>query len=126
MDDTDERPPFATDRETLEREACVEFVKASGPGGQHRNKRETGVRLTHPPSGITVTATERRSQARNREAAFERLAERLTEWNAAREAEVRERVPTPVPPVQRRRRRSEKARRSEKKQLRRPPDPPDE
>lgn len=51
----------------------VEFVRASGPGGQHRNRRETGVRLTHRPTGIVVQATERRSQVDNRRVALERL-----------------------------------------------------
>jgi protein subunit release factor B len=68
---------YSTDRASLERDCDVEFFIASGPGGQHRNKVETGVRLFHRPSGITVTATERRSQYANREAAFERMAERL-------------------------------------------------
>lgn len=70
-----ERHP--TDRESLERDCDVEFFVAGGPGGQHRNKVETGVRLTHRPSGLVVTATERRSQSANREAAFERMAEKL-------------------------------------------------
>ncbi len=70
---------YPTDRASLERDSDVEFFIASGPGGQHRNKVETGVRLVHRPSGITVTATERRSQAANREMAFERLARRLQE-----------------------------------------------
>lgn len=57
---------------------CVEeFFVAGGPGGQHRNKSETGVRLSHPPTGAAVTATERRSQARNRSAALLRLRDRL-------------------------------------------------
>lgn len=57
---------------------CEEtFFTASGPGGQHRNKTESGVRLHHPPTGVTVSATERRSQAQNRSAALERLRERL-------------------------------------------------
>jgi protein subunit release factor B len=68
---------YPTDRASLERDCEVEFFIASGPGGQHRNKVETGVRLIHRPSGITVTATERRSQHANREMAFERTAERL-------------------------------------------------
>jgi protein subunit release factor B len=68
---------YPTDRASLERDSEVEFFIASGPGGQHRNKVETGVRLMHRPSGITVTATERRSQYANRERAFERLAEHL-------------------------------------------------
>jgi len=54
-----------------------EFFVASGPGGQHRNKTASGVRLTHPPTGLTVTATERRSQAQNRSMALERLREVL-------------------------------------------------
>jgi protein subunit release factor B len=71
--------PYPTDRTSLERDCDLEFFIASGPGGQHRNKVETGVRLTHRPSGISVTATERRSQHANREVAFERMAARLEE-----------------------------------------------
>lgn len=57
---------------------CEEtFFTAGGPGGQHRNKTESGVRLLHPATGVTVTATERRSQAQNRGAALERLRGRL-------------------------------------------------
>src|SRR6266576_3972009 len=70
---------YPTDRESLERDCDVEFFIASGPGGQHRNKVETGVRLLHRPSGIIVMATERRSQHANREMAFERMAARLEE-----------------------------------------------
>jgi len=70
---------YPTDRESLERDCDLEFFIASGPGGQHRNKVETGVRLLHRTSGIMVMATERRSQHANREAAFERMAARLEE-----------------------------------------------
>ena len=68
---------YPTDRESLERDSDISFFVAGGPGGQHRNKVATGVRLLHRPSGTVVTATERRSQSANREAAFARLAERL-------------------------------------------------
>ena|SRR5438270_7361996 len=70
---------YPTDRESLERDSDIDYFIASGPGGQHRNKVETGVRLVHRPTGITVTATERRSQQANREAAFERMRARLEE-----------------------------------------------
>ena len=73
-------PTYPTDRESLERDSDLEFIIASGPGGQHRNKVQTGVRLVHRPTGITVTATERRSQHANREAAFERMQARLEEF----------------------------------------------
>ena len=67
-------PRYPTDRASLERDCTVAFFRAGGPGGQHRNKRDTAVRLTHAPSGLTVTATERRSQSLNRELAFARMA----------------------------------------------------
>ena len=75
---------YLTDRESLERDCDLEFFIASGPGGQHRNKVETGVRLTHRPSGTSVTATERRSQHANREMAYERMAARLEELQRTR------------------------------------------
>ena len=66
-----------TDRDSLEASCTLEFVRDSGPGGQHRNKRFTGVRLVHKPTGTTVMATERRSQSMNRDLAYERMAEKL-------------------------------------------------
>lgn len=75
---------YPTDRVSLERESDLEFFIAGGPGGQHRNKVESGVRLFHRPTGITVIATERRSQHANREVAFERLATRLQERQRVR------------------------------------------
>jgi protein subunit release factor B len=75
---------YATDRESLERDCEMEFFVAGGPGGQHRNKVETGVRLMHRPTGIVVAATERRSQSANRDAAFERLAAKLTDLQKVR------------------------------------------
>src|SRR6185436_3523760 len=79
---TPERPPpYATDRPTLEREVLVDVFRASGPGGQHVNKTESALRLTHPPSGVVVIAQDSPSQLRNREIAFKRLIERLKRLN---------------------------------------------
>jgi len=61
----------------LAAECDLEFFTAGGPGGQHRNKTETGVRLRHRPTGFVAQATERRSQLQNRDAALERLRARL-------------------------------------------------
>jgi len=68
------------------------FYKSSGPGGQRKNKRETAVRIRHIPTGITVVATEHRSQAKNRELALERLIERLR----ARSRRRKPRIPTHI------------------------------
>jgi ribosome-associated protein len=59
-------------------ECEMSFFVGGGPGGQHRNKTESAVRLVHAATGVVVTATERRSQPQNRAAALERLRERLT------------------------------------------------
>ena len=64
---------LALDDSALLAECREEFFVAGGPGGQHRNKTASGVRLTHPPTEMSVTATERRSQWQNRAAALERL-----------------------------------------------------
>lgn len=74
-------PPYATDRETLEREVVVDVFRASGPGGQHVNRTESALRLFHPPSGVVVIAQDSSSQHRNRDIAFERLAGRLARLN---------------------------------------------
>lgn len=55
----------------------VEPFKASGPGGQHRNKVESAIRMVHVPTGTTVIATEQRSQHQNRKIARARLLDRL-------------------------------------------------
>ncbi len=58
-------------------EIKVEFARSSGPGGQNVNKRETAVRLIHVPTKISVHADGERSQAQNREKAFEILKAKL-------------------------------------------------
>jgi protein subunit release factor B len=107
--------PYVTDRATLERDCDIQYFIATGPGGQHRNKVETGVRLTHRPSGVVVTATERRSQHANREAAYERMAAKLEELQSIAEP----RIPTKPTAASRQRRVEEKRRTGDRKRGRR-------
>lgn len=83
---------YATDRRTLEKQTAIEFFRGSGPGGQRRNKTETGVRLRHL-SGIVIEAEDTRSQARNRKLAFERLQKRLRELQRPRTRRISTKVP---------------------------------
>lgn len=108
---------YPTDRASLERDCELEFFVAGGPGGQHRNKVETGVRLRHIPTGIVVAATERRSQWANREAAYERMAEKLTELQRVRKS----RRPTRPTGASVKKRIDEKRQVSQRKQSRRKP-----
>ena len=74
-------PPYSIERETLEREIEIDTYRASGPGGQHVNKTNSAIRLTHLPSGVVVIAQDSPSQFRNKDIAFERLVERLKKLN---------------------------------------------
>ena len=55
----------------------VQAHRASGPGGQHRNKTETAIRLVHTPSGVTAEGKDQRSRTQNLKAALGRLREKL-------------------------------------------------
>jgi hypothetical protein len=55
----------------------VDTYRASGPGGQKRNKTSSAVRIRHPPSGLIVIAEESRSQHENRARALRRLRQAL-------------------------------------------------
>src|SRR5947207_9787689 len=58
-------------------QCAVDTYRASGPGGQKRNKTSSAVRLRHLPSGLTVIAEESRSQHENRARALRRLRRAL-------------------------------------------------
>jgi len=78
--------------EELLRNCRQQHVRRSGPGGQNRNKVETGIVLTHEPTGVTAEASERRTQRENKAVAIQRLRRALA-------VEVREPVaggPSPL------------------------------
>jgi len=111
------RQYFDTDLEILKKQVIIETYRSSGPGGQRKNKVETAVRLKHLPSGMTVVATEHRSQADNRKLAFERLRDRLNKLNRPR----KRRIPTSVSLKTIEKRIEAKKIRSKKKRLRQKP-----
>lgn len=105
---------FLIDLKNLKKEAKLDCFKGTGPGGQHKNKTMSCVRLFHPPSGVRVIATESRSQIRNRELAFKRLQVKLIELNI----EEKERILTKRPKYVKEHILQNKKKKSQKKQLR--------
>ena len=67
-------------QEATERDFRYETLRASGPGGQHVNKTESAVRAVHIPSGMSVVASDQRSQWQNKKLATERLLVKLSSW----------------------------------------------
>ncbi len=71
------RRSLGLDDAALLAECAVDTIRASGPGGQHRNKTESAVRLRHRPTGLVAQAYERRSQHENKAKALERLRQTI-------------------------------------------------
>jgi protein subunit release factor B len=101
----------------LLKDCDVETYRASGPGGQHRNKTESAVRITHRPSGIVRVARDDRSQLRNRQIALERL------WRAleAKRRKPKPRLPTSATRASQEQRLAIKQRHAAAKRARRTP-----
>lgn len=69
-------------------ELRVETMRSSGPGGQHANKVESAVRVTHIPTGLQASAQEERSQVQNRKLALARLAKLFAQQHEEAEKEA--------------------------------------
>lgn len=68
-------------QEATEAEIRYETLRSSGPGGQHVNKTESAVRAVHIPTGMSVVASDQRSQWQNKKLATERLLLKLASWS---------------------------------------------
>jgi len=101
--------------EALLAQCEVQVHRAGGPGGQHRNKVETAIRLVHTPSGVVAEGKDQRSRTQNMSAALGRLRAKLEVLERPR----KKRRPTKPSRGSKERRLGEKKIRSERKASRR-------
>ncbi|MBT3662950.1 MAG: peptide chain release factor-like protein [Candidatus Marinimicrobia bacterium] len=103
--------------EGLLKECRIDTFRASGKGGQHVNKTDSAIRLTHLPTGIVVTCQDERSQRRNKYIALDRLRKKLIVLNH----KPKKRVPTKITFAAKERRMRAKKKQSQKKEYRQKP-----
>jgi len=104
--------------EDLLKECNVDTFRAGGKGGQHLNKTESAVRLTHLPTGTVVSCQDERSQYQNKRKCLLQLREKLVALNYR----PPKRIPTRKPRSAKEKILETKRKQSQKKQLRQKPE----
>ena len=112
-----ERVPIPDSDEGLLKECQIETFRASGKGGQHVNKTESAVRITHLPTSTVATCQEERSQLQNKRKCLNQLRSKLEALNVR----PRKRIPTQKPRAAKEKILWEKKIHSRKKKLRNKP-----
>lgn len=98
----------------LLKECRIESYKSSGSGGQHVNKTESAVRLTHIPSGIVTYSQQERSQLLNKKICLDKLRKKIEILNYRKPKRIKTKISKSVKAKNKVR----KTKNSEKKQLR--------
>ena len=109
--------PIPESDEDLLDQCRVETFRSGGKGGQHQNVTDSGVRLTHLPSGTVAVSRRLRSQYRNKKAAVRALRKKLS----SAQKRPKRRIPTRTPRSAHERRLRKKRHRSDRKSLRKKP-----